>query len=223
MNAKNKSKGKKGRSNRKGAARSNRMLPTMLYKIINPIAQRTNIVVTATNILKANAGSPDITFASGSTFYNISTITSLTDFIDSADSYLYCRISKITVDIVRSSDESTVSANLRGNDIYINYYPNLVGSIVSYADLSRDINSYRVDPMTFDLQKIVCIVPSMINYNLAAGVDYWIDPTKFNLITNLSNILGEIVINTGNTVNNAATLALFTLKMRFYLQFAHRK
>jgi len=167
-------------------------------------------------------GSPEIVFSSGTTYYDISGISGWTDFTDQSDSYLYIKLNSIVLDIIRTTDESTMAANMHGGDIFLNYYPSINGTQLTYNALSRDINSYRIDTMTFDEQKVVIQIPDLLSYRLSGGVDYWLNPSKCILMSLFQYLTGEIAIRTSNTINNNNVVLLFKVKIKVHCELFHR-
>ncbi len=181
------------------------------------------MILTTAGTLSTVAASSDIVFGGLGLYTNLSDITTLTDYTEQSDSYYFCKINKIVVDIVRTADEATLNANLRGGDIYINYYPQLTTTPVLYSTLSRDETSYRIDPMTFDTQRIVIDLPDFIGISQSGTTEYWLNATKFNIVGYLQYLSGELAIRTSNSIVNAAAVSLFTYKIHYHVTFSHRK
>jgi hypothetical protein len=187
-----------------------------------PMAQRTKMVLSSSEFLTTVNGSPEIAFSSGNNYYNVSNISSLSDFTEQSDSYIFFKINKIVLDIVRTTDEATMVSKLRGGDIYLGYYPHYNTTSVTYSDLSRNVNSYRIDPMTFDEQKVVIIIPDLLGYRASGGVDYWLNLSKHSYVGFLQYATGEIAIRTSNTTNNDSVTLLFKIKIKIHIEFSHR-
>ncbi len=218
---------KNKRSNTRKSKKSTRRrnVPTLaarLYKTVLPISQKTSMVLSHSEYLSTINGSPEITFSTGNNYYDIASASSWTDFTEQSDSYLFLRLKKVVMSIVRTTDEATMVANMRGGDIYVNYYPQINTTSYTYAALSRDVNSYRIDPMTFDEQKIVIQFPDYAGYRLVGGVDYWLNLNKIIAVTHLQYSTGEIALRTSNTTNNAAVSILFKVKINLHVDFYHR-
>lgn len=217
-----KSKGLRGKNKKGGVVVVKRQGGDRLYKTINPISQRTKAVVSYLEIFTSQNGSAEITFSSGNTFLNLAGVCSTTDFSNTADAYLYFMLDSVTIDLVRSTDEATIVTNLRGQDIYLNYYPSLISTAVSYGDISVDNNSYKIDTMTFDDQKVVIKPPNYLALITNAGVDYWLNP-KLMEVRYATLLPGEIAMRSNNSTNNNATTTLFKLRFKYHFTFFHRK
>ena len=127
-------------------------------------------------------------FSTGNTYYNMSSIFNWSDYTEQSDAYLFVKFNRIILDIVRTTDEATMVSNQRGGDIYLTYYPHISSTTVAYNLISRDVNSYRIDPMTFDEQKVVINLPDFLGYSISGGVDRWLNLTKLlGLACNPSN------------------------------------
>ncbi len=194
-----------------------------LYKVINSVSQATPFVLSYADTLQTVNGTAEIVFGSNTALYwDLSSIATLSDFTEQSDGFRFVKVKRITVDILRTSDEVTMFSNLRGGDVYINYYPDIFSSSVTYADLSRDINSYRIDVMTFDPQRIVVPIPDYAGYNINAGIDYWLNPSKTITLGQLPYVSGQLAIRTSNTTNNNAVVVLFKLMFKIQVVFYHR-
>jgi hypothetical protein len=196
-----------------------------LQKVIRPFSTFSEVVCTETFALSTVTGSPSIVMRDAVGIfsqYDFRRLASLVDFTQQTDSYSYFKVEAIKLELVRSADEATMFANLRGSAIYINYYPDLYSTAISYGTLASNELSYQIDLMTFSRQTVIC-PPEKLDCVVAAPVD---------LITiNLKNVMpvtfcqylpGQISVAAGNTVNNAANLNLFSLKIVFKLKFFYR-
>ncbi len=96
-----------------------------------------------------------ILFNGANQFYNLNTVAGLSDFTLASTNYYYCRFNYATFEIVRAVDEATMYANTGGASVFLNYYPTIASQVISFADVSRNQEAYRLDLMTFDKQSVV--------------------------------------------------------------------
>jgi hypothetical protein len=130
-----------------------------LTKVIRPFSTFSEVICTETFALSTVTGSPSIVMRDAVGIfsqYDFRRLASLSDFTQQTDSYAYFKIEGIKLELIRSADEATMFANLRGSAIYINYYPDLYSTAISYGTLSANELSYQVDTMTFNRQTVIC-------------------------------------------------------------------
>lgn len=192
------------------------------YKILYPISQAVKTTLSFSDTIQTVNGSPEVVFGSSGLYWNLNSIAGLTDFTEASTGFKFVKFVQIQVDIIRTADEASMFTNLRGGDIYLNYYPDSSSLPFSYADISRDINSYRIDVMTFDTQRILIKLPDYtVNFN-SGGNLYWLNAIKNMIIGHVQYLNGEIAIKTANSINNTAALVLFKLLFKVRAIFSHR-
>lgn len=168
------------------------------------------------------AGSSTIRFSTGFDFYNISNLSTLTDFTDQAASYFYVQIHGITVDILRSADESTVSGNLHGSSIYLNYYPTSSSTSFGASSMSRTESAYKLDLMTFNNQQVFLPIYDLL-YKTSVGADAIMMNNSVVMDTSdVQYLKGELAMSSDNGTVNAAALLLFNIRLSFACTFFYR-
>jgi len=196
-----------------------------LGKQIQPYSVKSSVIANSTSAVQliANNATSDIKFSTGDTFYNLNSVAVYDDFTEQSDSYYFCKVESVQVEITRTADESTMNSNLHGCMLLINYYPQITSTNLNFSTLYRSQNTYQIDTMTFDKQLIS--VPMNGPHYLATtgGVDYWLKPNNFNITSHVQFLQGQFSVYSNNTTNNAALVPLFGLRFKYKLVFAMRK
>jgi hypothetical protein len=184
-----------------------------MYKRIDPFRTRTRVVCLDNFSIATVAGSATIRFSTGFDYYNLSNLSTLTDFTDQAASYFYVKIHGITVDILRSSDEATVSANMHGTSIYLNYYPTSSSTSFGPSSMSRTESTYKLDLMTFNKQKVFLPIYNLM-YKGAVGTDaVFLNNAVMMDTSDVQYLKGELAMSSDNGTVNAAAILLFNLRV----------
>jgi hypothetical protein len=161
------------------------------------------------------AGAATIRFSTGFDYYNISNLSTLTDFTDQAAIYFYVRIHGITVDVLRCVDELTVAGNLHGTSIYLNYYPTSSSTSFGASSMSRTESTYKVDLMTFDKQKIFLPIYDLM-YKSTVGADaVFLNNSIIMDTVDVQYLKGELAMSSDNGTVNAAAVLLFNIRLSF--------
>jgi len=175
------------------------------------------VVCTEAIAIVSTTGIPAISFA-GNADYNFRRLGGLADFIDHSSHYAYYKLNKVEVNLVRSVDETSMFTNTKGCNVLLTYYPDLTSASVPYAITSRDQTSYRIDLMTFEEQKIMCPMIN-IEYTSSSGA-FTMNNTKWQSISRVSDLDGELVISDNNTVVVPAGTKLFSMEIKYFVEFA---
>jgi hypothetical protein len=169
-----------------------------------------------------NALSPEITFPGALSFYNFSSLASTTDFTEQSDSYYLYRLHKVSFVFMRSVDEVTMSNNIHGYSLYLGYYPTFSSIVTSFADLQRNQNSYQVDCLTFDKQKVICPISKIASVTTIGADLIYQNSGDIQQVTLAQYLPGQLSIRSDNPVNNGS-ITLFTIKVVYDVSFYNRK
>ncbi len=192
-----------------------------LSRVFRPLATSKTYVCSDTITIMSNAGTTPILFNGSTSYYNFHPIlTTLADYSFLSQNYLHACLTKVEFELVRSVDEATMASNTGGCSVYLNYYPTVTSAVYSYADVSRNQQSYCVDLLTFDKQKVSCPVVS-IDYILPfAGGYITCNNSRLSDLNLFAVLGGQLSIVDNNVINAASTRKLFTINVRFHVKLA---
>jgi hypothetical protein len=169
------------------------------------------------------AGSADIRFSVGPTnYYNFKTLASLPDFTEQSDSYFYCRLNHVVIELVRSVDESTMLSSVNGGSIFLSYQPTVSSAAVSYALASRDQSAYKLDLMTFDKQVLRCPIYNIQYPTTIVATVITLNSSEMLDCTLMASIQGQLNVVSDNATVNAAAVKLFSMIVKYNVTFFYR-
>lgn len=105
------------------------------------------------------------------TYYNLSRLSSLADYTENSE-YEFVRLHKVSIELVRASDETATFNQLHGSSVFLAYYPILKGVTMPYNIVSRDATAYKIDLMTFDKQTLSLPIENILYQNTTTGATF---------------------------------------------------
>ncbi len=112
-------------------------------------------------------------------------------------------------------------ANLSGDNIFLNFYPELFSTTLPIAGLSRDQYAFRVDPMTFDPQTYTMSTIDCQVYDTQVS-PILMNPSKPMLISEVQYYPGQVSVASSKTTAAPTTQKLFQVKVVFNVTFFGR-
>ncbi len=198
--------------NKQGNSRS---ITNITRTILRPLSTSALIVCTEMIAVSSVSGTADISFSRASVYspsYDLNNLFTLTDFSETAE-YEFCRLLNVTMEFVRSADETSMFNNVKGGSVLLTYYPILQGIAMPYSVTSRDQTSYALDLMTFDPQVITLPIYNIEYVGSSSGKtsnNTTIHPRNF-----FQDFDGQLSISSSNTSANIASVPLFSVKVMF--------
>jgi hypothetical protein len=171
--------------------------------------------------IQSNATSAAINYSNGQTYYNLSSLSGLTDYTSQSSDYSFVRLKYVSFEITRVVDEATMSANNSGA-LWLLYAPTAKSFSAPKADLVRNQAAYQVDLMTFDKQTVVCPFANIQDF-VQTGADYTTQNNSIPMHTGaIQYINGQLSLYSDNAVTNASTRKLFSILVKFHCEFYYR-
>lgn len=172
--------------------------------------------------MQSNAASGTINYSSGISYYNMNTLDTLSDFVELSTGFNFFKLHQVVIELSRAVDESTMMSNLHGSTLYMNYYPTIYNTVVPYADVARNVTSYKVDTMTFDGHRLIVpilpiLYPTSVSSDLASFNQANIMPLAMT-----PYIGGQVTVQSNNSTANASTVLLFSVTVKFYVTVYNR-
>ncbi len=203
---------KKGGKNRpkKPARRIKVCANKLVRKTLNPMTTTVRQVCTDNVSISSVSGTPDIVFSTSAglqPFYNLTRLGSLADFGET-NNYEFVKLHSVVMEFTRSCDEAAMFNNVHGKFIYLAYYPILTSTAMPASIISRDARAIQLDLMTFDPQHVALTPANVFAPKTTTGENS--NNSVINPRGYWSSADGEVCIASDNTINNIATVPLFT-------------
>jgi hypothetical protein len=165
--------------------------------------------------------SNDITFSNNTSYYNFSTLSTLADYNEHKNAYLFFKLKSVSFEICRVVDETTMLDSTSGS-IWLLYFPTAQNFTPSVSEVKRNQVSYKIDLMTFDKQTIICPISSIQTF-VQTGADYVTVNSAIPLETiNAQHLKGQFTVVSDNTNTNPNILNLFSVTVKYQVEFYFR-
>jgi hypothetical protein len=107
--------------------------------------------------------------------------------------------------------------------IWLLYYPTYTDYSPPVADVKRNQLSYKLDLMTFEKQHIICPTADIQSFT-QTGADYVnINSSEFMETDRIQYLKGQLAIASDNSNTNANTTNLFSITVRYSVDFYFRR
>jgi len=123
------------------------------------------------------------------------------------------------MEITRAVSDAQMYSSLQGASVYLGSYPEGFSSTVTYATLSRNADSYKLDLMTYEPQILHIPIKNLMCLDQAGKITNNAPPMLASFVANMP---GMIVTAANLPANAPATQDLFTVKLSFSCTFFGR-
>jgi hypothetical protein len=202
--------------------RNNKQKPSR-NKLTSVLGKPLTKLVRNVETISSVSGSTALSFAgTGSSYWNLQSMSSNTDFTNVSDAYQLFRIRSFVVSINRIQSE-TVLSTIYVNGVprlHIPYFPARTNYIAAAAQVVTNEASLYFSPMNVATSAKRFTVPDMVAIYSSGTADYALNPSKWMSTTLIGQISGCINIAGLFTSNATATLPLFTVEISCEIDFA---